>query len=237
MTGPASALVKFFLTGVATLLPFIVTLFVVTWAVRIADAYIGPSSTFGLFVVRIAGTTNWLPGYIFGYLVVVALITLIGLLVNRATVSRIHHFIDRMFARIPLFGKLHMAVTQLVDLFGKKDQSGLERFGGVGYVRVGNIRMLVLLTSHEQFVLDNGQAHFLVFIPNTPIPATGFNALVPVEDFTALNIPVDELAKLLFSLGVLGPQVLKKPGVLAANDTDIEDLKIPILDTKNINRV
>ncbi len=210
-----SAVVRFFITGVATLLPFVVTIFIVTWIVKIADAYIGPSSYFGLFIVKIASPGNKYLGYLAGYLVVVLVIIFLGFLVNRATVARIHKTIDSVFARIPLFGKIYMAVGQLVDLFGKSEQSGFERFGGVGHVRFGNVRMLGLLTSTEQYSLVDGKKYVLVFIPNSPIPATGFNVLVPVEDFVRLELPIEELAKLLMSLGLLGPQVLKKPSSLS----------------------
>ncbi len=206
-----SSMVRFFLTGVATLLPLIVTVFVIGWVVRLADAYIGPSSTFGVFIVTVVGESKKYAGYGAGYLVVVVFTILLGFLVTRATVARVHAAIDRTFARIPLFGKVYTAVGQVVDLFGKKNNSGLERFGGVGFVRLGNIKVLGLLTSGERYVLADGKEHFLLFVPNSPIPATGFAMLVPVEDFQLMDMPVEDLAKLLMSLGLLGPQVLKEP--------------------------
>ena len=127
-----STIVRFFITGVATLLPFIVTVFVIGWVVRLADAYIGPSSSFGVFIVTIAGEAQKYVGYVAGYLVVVLLTILLGFLVTRATVARLHRAINRMFSRIPLFGKVYTAVGQVVDLMGKKEDTGLERFGGVG---------------------------------------------------------------------------------------------------------
>jgi len=204
-----SAVVRFFLTGVATLLPLFVTVFVVTWLVKIADAYIGPSSYLGLFLVKIAGPGNRF-GYLAGYLVVVLSIIVLGFLVNRATISKIHAAVDSVFARIPLFGRIYKTVGQLVDLFGKNDHSGLDRFGGVGYVRLGEVRMLGLLASAQGFHMEDGRKHLLIFVPNSPIPATGFNVLVPEKDFVRLDMPIEDLAKLLMSLGVLGPQVLGK---------------------------
>lgn len=209
-------LVRMFLTGVATLLPLIVTVFVVTWVVKLADAYIGPSSSFGMFIVTVVGESKKYIGYLAGYLVVIIFTIVLGFLVTRATISRIHSAVDRMFARIPLVGKIYAGVGQVVELLGKKNQNGLERFGGVGYVRMGNVKILGLLTSTEHYVLEGGKEHVLVFVPNAPIPATGFTVLAPVEDFEPLNIPVEDLAKLLMSLGSLGPQVLNKPSDLIA---------------------
>lgn len=210
-----STIVRFFLTGVATLLPLVVTVFVVGWVVRIADTYIGPSSYFGSFIVTIVGESNKYGGYGAGYLVVIILTILLGFLVTRATMAHVHAKIDRMFARIPLFGKVYTAVGQVVDLLGKKNSSSLERFGGVGIVRLGNIKALALLTSGDRYVLADGREHLLLFVPSSPIPATGFAMLVPAEDFQILDMPVEDLAKVLMSLGLLGSQVLKKPTLMS----------------------
>lgn len=221
----ASTLVRFFLTGVATLLPFWVTVFVVSWLVGVADAYIGPSSKFGLFILKIVGDANKYSGYLAGYLVVILLIILLGSLVTRATVSKIHQTIDAMLARIPLFGRIYSTVGQMVEIFGKKNGSGLDRFGGVGYVRVGNVKMLGFLTSGQSYILEDGTEHFMVFIPNSPIPATGFNALVPAEDVVRLDMPMEDMAKLLMSLGLLGPQVLCRSNGFSQNGKAPHDRK------------
>ncbi|MGD9819493.1 MAG: DUF502 domain-containing protein [Desulfomonilaceae bacterium] len=203
-----SSLFRFFLTGIATLLPFIVTVFVVSWIVKIADAYVGPSSSFGQFLVTIVSPEYKIPAYLGGYLVVVLLIIILGFLITRATIARLHRAVNNIVSRIPLIGKIYSAVDQAVDLFGQKGNSGLEKFGGVGQIRFGNVSALCLLTSSQHYIMSDGREHVLVFIPNSPIPATGFNVLVPIEDFRPLDMPIEDLLKLLMSLGLLGPQAL-----------------------------
>ncbi len=203
-----SSLFRFFLTGIATLLPFAVTIFIVSWIVKLADAYLGPSSSFGRFLVTIVSPEYKIPGYLGGYLVVVLLIIILGFLITRATVSKLHKAINSILSRIPLVGKIYSAVEQAVDLFGQKGSSGLEKFGGVGQVRFGNVAALCLLTSSQHYIMADDKEYVLVFIPNSPIPATGFNVLIPVEDFTPLDMPIEDFLKLMMSLGLLGPQVL-----------------------------
>lgn len=202
-------LIRLFLTGAATLLPFVITLFIVSWGVMLADAQIGPSSNFGLFIVKLVGPDYKYLGYLVGYFVAISLIILLGFLVTRATVARIQRAIDSTVSKIPLVGKLYMGVGQIVDLFGRKDQSGLERFGVVGQIRVGNVKFLGFLTSGDTYVMFDGREHLLVYIPNSPIPFTGFNMLIPSEDFQRLDIPVEDAIKILMSFGLLGRDVLK----------------------------
>ena len=202
-------LIRLFITGAATLLPFVVTLFIVSWGVMLADAYIGPSSNFGLFIVKLVGPDYKYLGYLVGYFVAIGLIILLGFLITRATVARIQGAIDSTVAKIPLVGKIYAGVGQIVDLFGRKDQSGSERFGVVGQIRVGNVKILGFLTSGDTYIMSDGREHLLVYIPNSPIPFTGFNMLVPSEDFQRLDIPVEDAMKLLMSFGLLGRDVLK----------------------------
>lgn len=203
--------VRFFLTGVATLLPLVVTVFVVTWLVRLADSYIGPSSSFGRFLISVFGAHERYINYAAGYLVVILLLTLLGFLVTRATIARLRAALDAVVARIPLIGKIYAAVAQVVELFGKKDEGALNRFMGIVQIQLGQVKGLALLTSAETYVLNDGREYVLVFVPNSPMPATGFNLFVPVEEICQLDLPVDDLAKVLLSLGLLGPQVLREP--------------------------
>jgi uncharacterized membrane protein len=226
MRGFASTVIRFFLTGVAALLPLVVTAFVVTWLVKLADAYIGPSSSFGRFLLTVVGQEQKYAGYLAGYLVVILLIVLLGFLVTRATVTKFRRAIDGMFAKIPLIGKIYTAVGQVVELLGNKDQKGLEKFGGVGQVTVGNIKLLCLLTSNHRYIMGDSREHFLVFIPNSPIPVTGFNLLVPIEDFHRLDMPMEDLGKLFMSLGLLGPQVLIKPTTMGFGDNKQDEQTI-----------
>jgi len=204
-------LLRLFLTGLATLLPFVVTVLVVGWIVKLADAYVGPSSYFGQLLVTIVGDDYKYPGYLIGYLIVTICIILLGFLVTRATISRFQKTVNSMFAKIPVFGKIYSAVVQAVEIFGQKGAGvGLEKFGGVGLVTLGNVTAIALLTSSQRYTLRDGKSYVLVFVPNSPIPATGFNVLVQEENFQKLDMPMEDLIKLTMSLGLLGPQTICK---------------------------
>jgi uncharacterized membrane protein len=204
----AGATARFFITGVAVILPFAVTVFILGWVALLADAYIGPSSSFGRFLVTVFGPDPKFC-YTSGYLSACVLIVLLGFLVTRATVARVRMAIDRRIAQVPLVGKIYKAVAQAAALLDRKPGEGTNRFGGVALVRLGDVRILALLTSNETYRVGADQTECrLVFIPSSPVPATGFNILVPVDRVERLDMPVEDLLKLLMSLGVLGPQIL-----------------------------
>ena len=128
-----------------------------------------------------------------------------------SSIARVQNFLEILGCLDDRFVARQRAVAQVVDLFGKKDESSLQKFLGIVQIKLGNVKMLALLTSAEPYVLADGREHLLVFIPNSPIPATGFNVLVPADEVNRLDMPVEDMAKLMMSLGLLGPQVLRKP--------------------------
>lgn len=221
-----STVLRFLLTGIATILPLAVTIFLVTWLMRVTDQYIGPSSSLGVFLANLFQRIDApVPGFVVGYAIIILLIILLGFLVTRATVSKIHKAFDAMWSRIPLIGKIYTAVGQVVELLGKRENAGLERFGGVAQIKVGNVKMVALLTSGHRYRLPDGREHLLVFVPNSPIPATGFNVLVPVEDVNILDMPIEDLVKMMMSLGLLGQQVLPQPLDKLMTREDLDDRK------------
>ncbi len=206
-----SGLVKFFLTGILAMLPRVVSGFVLIWIVGPAHLDIGPSSRFGKLIESLTDPHQYHVVLAAGYFVAVLLLIILGFLVTRATAHKLRGAIDSTFAKIPLFGKIYAAVGQVVDLFDKKNESSLDKFMGIAQIRMGNVKMLGLLTSVERFTLTDGREHYLIFIPNSPIPATGFNVLVPVNQCNILDMPVEDMAKMMMSLGILGPKVLRGP--------------------------
>jgi uncharacterized membrane protein len=211
MRNLASTLIRLFLTGLAALMPLVVTVFVVTWIVGLAAGYIGPSSSFGKFLAMVSGAGRPYAGYLGGYVVVVLCIIILGFLVTKATVLKIQAGINGVLARIPLIGKIYTTVGQVMEIFGNKDKPGLERFGGAVRINMGPVCALGLLVSAERFKTGDGTDHFLVFLPNAPLPATGFIMLVPVASVERLDMPVEDFAKLMMSLGLLAPQLLRGP--------------------------
>ena len=81
--------------------------------------------------------------------------------------------------------------------------------------QIANVRVLGMLSSSDP-VLINGVPHYIVYLPSTPIPASGQNMLVPCSDVEDVDISIEELTKILLSLGSLGPGIMgaKSPLIL-----------------------
>jgi uncharacterized membrane protein len=118
-------------------------------------------------------------------------------------------------ARIPFINKVYNSAEQVVGLLGKKDGDAASALSNVVMVRIANFKVLGMLASHESVLVD-GAPHFIVFLPSTPIPASGQNLIVPCADVMDVDVSVEEMTRILISLGSLGPAVMnsKHPLVL-----------------------
>lgn len=207
MGGRLRALLRYFARGLLALVPLVVVVFAVDWLFGLINKSFGPASGLGRFIATVAGHEKL--AYLVSYALLLGAVLALGFVLGRPAARRALRAVNTRIATVPVLGKLYAAVVQVTDMLDGRERR-LERFGGVGLVKAGELELIGFLTTPEQYTLASGESYYLVFLPNSPIPATGFNVLVRADAFTALNLPVAELAKLLMSLGLLGPQVLPR---------------------------
>ena len=66
---------------------------------------------------------------------------------------------------------------------------------------------LALLTSSDTFLFSERNCH-AVYIPTSPVPMSGGIVFVPVEKVNVVEMSVDELMQIYFSLGVMASKVV-----------------------------
>jgi len=147
----------------------------------------------------------------------VGAIFLIGLAARRFAGRRAGNFFAGLMARVPFINKVYNSAEQVVGLLAKKDGDAASALSNVVLVRIANVKVLGMLSSAES-VLIEGVPHFIVFLPSTPIPASGQNLVVPCTDVLDVDVSVEEMTRILLSLGSLGPPVMnsKAPLLLPA---------------------
>jgi uncharacterized membrane protein len=216
MRGPyndgVSWVTRNFFAGLLALLPLIVTVLVLSWIVGKLLAWFGPDSAFGAAMRALAESLG-LPGaslvYAVCLLLALALITLIGHFARRYTGQRFGAAITALVSRVPFINKIYSSTDQVVALLSRRDGDAARALSHVVIARLGSVRVLGMLASPEPVHLGGSDFH-IVFLPSTPIPASGQNILVPVADVEDAGISVEEMTKILVSLGSLGPGILNK---------------------------
>jgi uncharacterized membrane protein len=205
----ARRLLNVFVTGALAALPLAATVLIFVWGARLVVAWLGPESLIGSALVSIGlGVTgSELVGYVIGVLVVLALIFLLGLLIQTRLRGLLAGLLNGFVQRIPVVRNVYDLARKFVDLLAQREKEGLRsmspvwlHFGGVGGAAV-----LGLLSTPEPVRM--GELSYLaVLVPTAPVPVGGGLLYVPVEWVTPADVGVDGLTSIYVSMGITSHQ-------------------------------
>ena len=200
-------LVTTWLTGLLAVLPLVLTLVLIGWAVRLVNDFVGPGSLFGRsFTVFGAWfAAHPLLSYLFGTLLVLVLIYLLGLVVQSRLKRPLKALLDNTLRRIPLVGSVYALAERFVSVIGDRQQADIAamapvwcRFGGDGAAVLG-------LLANPEPVLIGGDPHLTVLVPTAPIPVGGGLLYVPEAWVTRAGFGIDTVTAIYLSMGLTAP--------------------------------
>lgn len=205
---------KYFLTGLALLLPAVLTLTIVVFFVNLlTDPFI-----------------NWIEGIHNYYapqeqalsltkskalLIIIRLIILIviflfiifiGFLTSTFFMYSLFNLTDRLIHRIPIINRVYKAIQEVIHtLFSSKGTSFkqvvLVPYPNESSLSIGFITADTTSRSNDPKIKDKVP----VFVPGTPNPTFGFILLFPNDRVLYINMKVEEAFKLLVSCGIMLP--------------------------------
>jgi len=199
------------IAGLLVLLPLALTLLVLAWVVSLVNRFLGPSSIVGWFFAFLGYPFSTNPGlaYVFGTLVVAALIYLLGLLVRSGLRGPLPKLTDRTLRRIPLVGGVYNLAERFVGLLDQQKEADIGAmspvwcfFGGDGVAVLG-------LAPNPQPIDIDGRPYLAVLIPTAPVPFGGALLYVPSDWVRPANIGVDKLTAVYVSMGITPPPALR----------------------------
>lgn len=180
------------IAGILTVLPAVLTIWVIAFIVRLADNVSQPVFKF-LIGTRIPGA-----GLVLTFLV----LYLIGGLVQIKLTSRIIGWGEYIIDRVPVAGSIYTAVKQTIAAF--KFSSGDGKFRRVIYFQYPRKGLwAIAFVTREIFRNDENQ--LCLFVPTTPNPTSGFLLMIPENEAVASEMTVEEAAKFIVSGGILTP--------------------------------
>ena len=200
-----------FLTGFFVILPVVITLAIMGWVGGIIRDALGAQSLIGgtLQSLGLTFVTNEIVASIMGWVLVLAAIWSLGLFIQAFAKQKVQNFLNATMIRIPLVGSIYKPVSQVVDMLKKDEKNNMEgmsvvfchfgeQFGG-GFLG---------LRPTEGIYRFGEQDCCVVYIPTSPVPMSGGIVFVPVGAVRKIDMSVDDLMQIYFSLGVLSPSVV-----------------------------
>jgi uncharacterized membrane protein len=198
-----------FLAGVFILLPLVVTVGSVIWGVDFLVGFLGPNTSIGSALSQLGLSVrpdSHVP-YLIGWLVVLAVIFLLGAAMEVGARRMLVGISDAFFSRIPLLGSLYGTTKQMVDLFNPSDNDAIRGmspvfcfFGGGG-----ECGLLAFLVSPERVRVQD-RDYQMVIIPTAPVPFGGALLFVPADSIVPAEMSVDAMMSIYLSMGISAPE-------------------------------
>ncbi|MFH1576541.1 MAG: DUF502 domain-containing protein [Candidatus Margulisiibacteriota bacterium] len=188
---------SYFLRGLITLLPLIVTVWLLMTMFNFLDGILGQAVT--IIIGR------HVPGL--GLIAIILLIFFVGFFATYIIGASIFKLGEEILYRVPIVKSIYSAVKQINDvLFMQKTTDEYRRACLIEYPRKG-IWSVGFITSDAAVEIEAKvkQKMINVFVPNTPTPATGFLIVVPARDVVLLDMKTEDAFKYVVSGGVLKP--------------------------------
>jgi uncharacterized membrane protein len=217
---------RFFLRGLAALLPTLITISVLVWAWEFLWNAIGRHVIWLIKRIWVglveAGLMENMPaGYIdrywgdtyfstrlVGVLLAVVLVYIVGLLVGNLIGRTVWKLGEVLVMKIPVIRAIYPAVKQVTDfvLTDRNAQFATNRVVAV-HARDPDVWSIGLVTGPglAQLSQSSGQEMLTVFIPSSPTAFSGYVVVVPRDRVVELPLKVEEAMRLLVSGGVIAP--------------------------------
>lgn len=193
------------LTGLITLLPVILTFYLLYWFVVTAESFLGG-------VIRTLISDEF---YRPGMGVVAGLIAafFVGLFMHTIIAQQLLSAIERFLNRLPLVKSVYLSIRDFLDYFSSEKKADFEQ---VVAVTLGDTGMQVvgLVTQADMKQMPAGfnqKDNLLVYIPMS-YGIGGFAVLVPRSATRPLNMSMEDAMRFSLTAGVTGTPKSKADG-------------------------
>jgi uncharacterized membrane protein len=198
---------KYFLTGLVTLLPLAVTIWVVHFFVNfLTKPFIGIVT---LLTYRLPIASQELIRFISQIFILISLFLLIwflGFVARKFFFNSLIRFGDKLITKIPLVNKVYNTSKEIVNsLFGAQEKS-FHQVVMLPFPYQGSYCIGLIARKAPQTCSDAENSELIsVFIPTTPNPTTGFLVMCQKSELIYLDMKPDEAIKYVVSCGVIQP--------------------------------
>ena len=206
-------LVRYFVAGVFAILPLVITVIAITWAIGFMAGLVGPNTFLGDLLSRIGlnFVTDKKFAYLIGWLGLIAATLVLGFLVESGMRGLLGRVTQAIADRLPLVGKVYDTSKQLVDML---DKQGDDKLKGMSVVyctfgEKGGVGVLALLPTPEDIDI-NGKPFKIVLVPQSPVPIGGGLLFMPSDSVERVEMSVETFMSVYVSMGVTAPGIMDK---------------------------
>ncbi len=197
---------KTLLTGIITVLPIVLTIYLLYWLVVSSERVMGTALRWALPEVV------YFPGL--GTIAGLVLVFLVGLLMKAVLIRQLFAFSEEIVFHLPIIKTIYRAIRDLFDFFSPKQ----ENFGRVVIVNINNMEIIGFITQEDPQRLPEAfrnQDSVLVYIPMSYMIG-GFTLLIPRADVKPCQMNMEEAMRFALTAGITGKKEDPKSRIKSA---------------------
>jgi len=188
---------KNFLTGLITILPVVLTLYLIYWLVVSTESLLG-----GVIRQVLPENLYW-PGM--GTIAGLLLILLVGLLMHAYVVRRLFGWAEQLLYHVPIIKSIYRAIRDFFDYFSPDKEKDFEQvvavsIGDTGMQVIGFVSQAVPERLPEGF---REEGSILVYLPLSYMIG-GYAVLMPRGAVRPLDMSMEEAMRFTLTAGVTG---------------------------------
>ena len=193
---------KYMVTGILSIIPIYLTYII---SKLLFQFFSKPGAKFFDYIYALFGkdSVKFLPD-IFGFIGVLLIIYLIGMLVSSLFVKNILFSLERIISGIPVVNILYKTIKQITSSLGDPNKESFKKVVLIEYPRK-DLWTLAMVTGESKDKDSN--EYYNIYVPTTPNPTSGFMLYALKREVLETEIPVEEGLKIIISGGVIGPSM------------------------------
>lgn len=206
-------LIRYFVAGLFTVLPLLITVVAISWAIGFLAGLVGPKTFLGSLLSDLGLTfvTDTRFAYLAGLIGLAIAVLALGVAVESGMRGLVHRVTNAILRRVPLVGKVYDTSQQLVSML---DAGGDDKLKGMSVVyctfgEKGGVGVLALLPTKDKVTIA-GKEFYVVLVPQSPVPIGGGLLFMPCDAVEHCELSVDALMSIYVSMGVVAPANMNK---------------------------
>jgi uncharacterized membrane protein len=184
---------KEFFAGLLFLVPLVAAGLIILWLFNILDGILQPviKLIFGRSIVGLGIVSS------------ILLILIVGIIWHNIIGRAILKSVERGFARIPIFSQVYTGAKQVMESVGGAGNAAFKETVLVDFPIKGT-KAIAFITN--EMVDENGEKVYVVYMPGSPNPTSGFLQLLREPHISRPDLPVDSAMRMIVSCGMVSPE-------------------------------
>jgi uncharacterized membrane protein len=197
--------------GVFVVLPLLITVWLLRWLYSSLEQYvIEPLAALVIWKGQWFQGEHELPYWfekiaapIISIFLAVVIVYVCGMLAH----TRLRKRLDQLMLKVPLVSQIYDAAQGVLKVFDKPAGAPVARRIVLVPFPHNGMRVPAIVTS-TCTDLVTGKTLLCVYVPTTPVPASGFFLMLPEEEATELNWDVQQTLQTIISGGLTAPKMV-----------------------------